>query len=106
MNEDLSQVRRGGGAGGTVRRGDIEQRGGEFGRARDKKGMVKKKAGLEKEQICRRGNEFVTFIFMYMPTSHKIHRIHFEPQSPPPLLLCDSLLVICLPTVFGPSRST
>lgn len=44
----FGQLRRGGGAVYTVRGGDTEQGGGEFGRARDKKGMVKGKERLEK----------------------------------------------------------
>lgn len=102
----LGQVRRGGGAGGTGGGGDIEQRSGEFGRARDRKGMVKGEKRLEKEQMCRRGNELVTSISMYMPTSHNTQRIRFKPQSPPLLFLRDSPLVICLPTVFRLPRST
>lgn len=47
----FGQLRRGGGAVYTVRGGDTEQGGGEFGRARDKKWMVKGKERLEKEQI-------------------------------------------------------
>lgn len=51
VNGGFDQVRREEGAEDTVGEGDVEQRGGEFGRARNKKGMLKGKEGLEEEHM-------------------------------------------------------
>lgn len=49
-------------------------------------------------------NELVTSIIMYIPNIQKLHRIRFKPQSPPPLLPCDSPTCDLPPNRVSPSQ--
>ncbi len=79
----FGQLRRGGGAGYTVRGGDIEQGGGEFGRARDNNGMVKGRERLEKEQIWEWACDFQFYVHANL-SQDQPHPLRTSISSSPP----------------------